>query len=374
MWKNHVNQFPKTFKTKEANMVARTHYLSKSHSQKEEPGQRRLVQPFTIVQPPKMPLSSSSSSSSSDDTAVNSLSTLHLSRFHRASNVADSQPSRGFFRNTQELSLALETCLTAIEFHGYYSDATCYCFEDPTTTASGRFIMDCVESCTYCSDENSTICAEESNQYYFEAETGVVQSKSQTYSYGTGKEETITVLKTGCTLDGYFDGDCNGCEASVDGTTCNSCSLQSCSYEEYPSEDESYFYQTLVLDCTNTGSLGVYNLCGNPPIPVEDPLHALGNPGFFNCANLGTGACAVEKVIREAESDDLFCECVNGWDGNVQLRCFDQCGLFCNDGGDECVRSSLVAGFSTFQVRTVPCLSCLLIGLLSCSFDFPNVF
>jgi hypothetical protein len=357
--KNNVNQLLQSYSTKEATMAARTHILSKSHSQKEAPSQRKLVQPFTSVQPPKMPLSSSSSSSS-DDTAVDSLSTSPLSSFHGTgnanANAAASQPRR-LFRKTQESSLALEACLTAIEFHGDYSDAACTCSEDSTTTASSRYVMDCVEACIFCSDANSTICANESNQYYFEAETGAVLTKSKTYSYSTGKDDTITLLETGCALDGYLDGDCTGCVASVDGTTCNSCSLQSCSYEEFPSEDESYFYQTLVLDCTNTmSSLGVYNLCGNPPIPVEDPLHALGNPGFMNCADQGTGACEAEKVLREAESDDWLCECVNAYDGNVQLRCSDQCGLFCNEEGDECVRSTLVVGFSTYQVRTVPCL------------------
>jgi hypothetical protein len=241
-------------------------------------------------------------------------------------------------RDLSQESPARRACFIASYSFGLTSYATCTCSED--LDESGQYILDCEDTCTHCSDVDDTICARESTQLFFEAETGENNSKASILSYSGSKSETITLLETDCALDQYGQGNCTQCNASVDAVMCNSCSIQTCVF------DESYSYSAHLIDCSNVGALGVYNFCGRRTIPTEDPLHALGNEGFLYCADLGTGACQVEKVIRLTESESLYCQCSDRYDDTIQLRCFDQCGLLCSEGGEECGRSTSVVAFA----------------------------
>jgi hypothetical protein len=343
MSKRDVDQILKAHEVKEANMAAINRFLPKSQTKYEDaetkrevPSQRKLVQYSTAAE---TPVSSSFSSSSFLDAMIHSSSSIHLS----ASSTTNIN-QRGLLRKTQE-SAALGACTTAANDIGQYLVGNCTCSEDPNAT--GGYILDCSDSCTSCSDAATmTICTKLSSQIYFAADTGASTSKSQTYSYSTGKDETVMVLETGCVIDSFGAGNCTGCVASVDGTTCNSCSLDTC-WDGGP--DYSYSYPSYAIDCTNAGSLVAYNLCERPTIPVADPLYALGDHGYY-CENLGTAPCEAEKAIREAESDSLYCRCSNSNDGmGVALKCSETCGLFCNDEGDKCGRSSSSTVFSSMD-------------------------
>jgi hypothetical protein len=342
MSKRDVDQILKAHKAKEANMAAINRFLSKSQSKNEDtetkrevPSQRKLVQYSKAAETP----ASSSFSSSFLDAMIHSSSSLHSS-----ASATNNINQRGLLRKTQE-SAALGACTTAANDIGQYLVGSCTCSEDPN--AAGGYILDCSDACTSCSDADTmTICAKLSAQIYFAADTGASNSKSQTYSYSTGKDETVMVLETGCVIDSFGVGNCTGCVTSVDGTTCNSCSLETC-WDGGP--DYPYSYPSYAIDCTNAGSLVAYNLCERPTIPVADPLYALGDHGNY-CENLGTAPCEAEKAIREAESDSLYCRCLGSNDGmGVELKCSETCGLFCNDEGDKCGRSSSSIVFSSYD-------------------------
>jgi hypothetical protein len=343
MTKRPSDQDPNTFHTKKEgkNKAARPRFLSKSHSQKKVKTLFSSSLDSAVVSSNPPTLTSTTATSS----------TSHISPSIASSNL----------RKTQE-SLALGACQTAAENQVYLSDtSTCTCSDDPVTM--GRYILECVEPCTYCSEDkdgddtttntNATtpttttpICAKASHQFFFEAETGANTARSWTYAYNSGRDETITILETDCSLNAYGFGNCTGCVASVDGTTCNSCSIQECNIPYY---DDEYEYFSPVVDCTNVGSSAVYNFCDFPTIPADDPLYVLGtDDGFGHCANLGTAACEAEKVLREAESDTMFCHCEDPNDVDVLLICADNCGLLCNDKGDACGRPLEWVDFSTY--------------------------
>jgi hypothetical protein len=186
-----------------------------------------------------------------------------------------------------------------------------------------------------------TFCTKPSDQIYFAADTGASTSKSQTYRYSTGKKGMV--LETGCVIDSFGFGNCTGCMASVDGTTCNSCSLETCGHG---GPDYSYPYPSYDIDCTNAGSLTAYNLCERPTIPVEDPLYALNDHDYY-CENLAKASCEGEKAIRMAESESLYCRCSGpNNERDIELMCSETCGLFCNNGGDKCGRLSSTIVFS----------------------------
>jgi hypothetical protein len=333
--------------------------------------------------------SSSSSSSMRHLASSSSASSSSSSSFSTTGNLlpVSNPPPRGLRRKTQEsntttttptttttTTTTMEACTTAAADYGYYTATTCTVISDNpnnnnnnnTNAVLGGCIVECIDPCITCDessidDDTDDICAIQSTQYYYEAETTTSTSISKTYTYTSGKEDTtmVKILETGCTIDPYGYANCttNGgsgggaCVASVNGTICNSCALHTCSDGtlEYP-----YVYPGYVLDCTNVGSVAPYTVCDGTIIARNDPLYILGNQGVY-CKNQGTVPCEAEKALRTQESDSdldsssLYCQCSDSNDGNVQLKRSEQCGLLCNDRGDVCGRSSTAKVFSSLD-------------------------
>jgi hypothetical protein len=125
------------------------------------------------------------------------------------------------------------------------------------------------------------------------------------------------------------------CVASVDGMTCNHCSLEIC---WDGSLDYLSSYPSYAMDCTNAGSLVAYNFCERPTMPVADPLFALNDPGFVQvlssngfatCVHDPMEICNTGKAYNN-ENEPGSCECT-GSNVTATLTCSDPyCPMLCH--------------------------------------------
>jgi hypothetical protein len=182
----------------------------------------------------------------------------------------------------------------------------------------------CSDNCIYCSDDGLT-CSTKSTSGIFQQQSTVYSRKSF-YTYTKGMNHTIEIYEFDCSADG-----CEGCNVSLDGVSCDSCSIKKC---ENPSHRETGFS----VDCGNFATNAKFDACNESFSLNGSIFQALSPNSFQKCQQDPMEACNIvaELTMESSSSQKTTCSCIQNSDEIVSLLCHDDNCRFCNHEAEVC--------------------------------------
>ncbi len=199
-------------------------------------------------------------------------------------------------------------CLeSAAEEATFGNSCACNSFDD------GVVQLDCVDTCIYCGDGESSSCASFSYASNITENMLLWQGYRGTFQYDGegGRNEIISFEAIDCSDDGM----CDSCRMYVNGSLCNSCA--------FCADDlGSLGMQGLVVDCENVIVSSSINTCSSPPVP-----------GVFEALNYDLVECVAPLPPNDNCTDatvmspnDIVLGTVNGARADVTPICQTEIG------------------------------------------------
>lgn len=235
-----------------------------------------------------------------------------------------------FNLSLRELSYGSTACMGNKTFFESDPNFHTSCNACTSPDENGYVDLRCSVDCNTC-DKSGSICANQTMSTKFD-KTGRIIEHRQHYDYVSGRDETVTLTKFGCSEHGV----CQTCEVAIGNSTCESCQLVGCSNS-----------QTGNLEIVATCGSTTINSCNTSAADTAGVLQALADSTYDQCYSRDpTVACLDYKEFEEDLEGGIICNCEapgDGEDTNLHLVCRRQSCLRCNQDRSLC-------GYDTFGV------------------------